>query len=254
MIALLSPAKTLDESPVQGLSTTQTRMQDKSMLLIKKLRPMSVGAVQELMSISEKLAVLNVNRFKAYSDTFSDENAKAAVLMFKGDVYTGLEASDFSEKEMAFAQGHVRILSGLYGLLRPLDLMQAYRLEMGSKLKIGSYKNLYNFWGDTITKLINDDLNNTEGNTVVNLASKEYFKAVNEDKLDGKLINIHFKEDRKGQLKVISFNAKKARGKMTQLIVKERVTNAQELKSLVANDYIFNTSLSTDKDWLFVKE
>ncbi len=254
MIALLSPAKTLDETPVQGLATTQVRMQDKSMLLIKKLRRMSVGSVQELMKISEKLAILNAARFKSYSESFTNDNAKAAILMFKGDVYTGLEAGSFSKQEMAFAQDHIRILSGLYGVLRPLDLIQPYRLEMGSKLKQGRNKNLYHFWGDTITELINDDLASTEGNTVINLASKEYFSAVNQDKLQGELINIHFKENRKGQLKVISFNAKKARGKMAQLIVKENITDAPLLKTLVADDYVFNPALSGNNDWLFVKE
>lgn len=253
MIALLSPAKTLDETPVHGIQTTQPRLQDKSMQLIKKLRRKSVGSIQELMGVSEKLAKLNTQRYKAYQETFTEANAKPAALMFKGDVYLGLEASSFSMEELDFAQGHIRILSGLYGLLRPLDLMQPYRLEMGSKLQQGRHKNLYSFWGDRITDLINEDLAESKGETVINLASKEYFHAVNEEKLAGDLINIHFKEDRGGQLKVISFNAKKARGKMAQLMVKERVTKAEELKNLVVDDYIFNPTLSSANDWLFVK-
>ena len=253
MIALLSPAKTLDETPVNGMPTTQTRLQDKSLQLIKKLRRNSVGSIQELMGVSEKLAKLNTQRYKAYQETFTNENAKAAALMFKGDVYLGLEAATFSEQEMTFAQDHIRILSGLYGLLRPLDLIQPYRLEMGSKLQQGRHKNLYSFWGDQITNLINEDLEKTDGNAIINLASQEYFHAVKKDQLAGELINIHFKEDRNGVLKVISFNAKKARGKMAQLIVKEHITKTNNLQELVVDDYVFNAALSNKGDWFFVK-
>lgn len=253
MIVLLSPAKTLDETPVHGIAHTEPRLQPQSVKLIKNLRRKSIAALQELMHISEKLAVLNKERYKTYSETFTVENAKPAALMFKGDVYTGLEAETFNEAEMAFAQDHLRILSGLYGLLRPLDLIQPYRLEMGTALKTGRTKNLYAFWGDQITELVNQDLAEAEGNTIVNLASQEYFQSVKPEQLNGRLINVHFKEDRDGKLKVISFNAKKARGKMAQLIVKERVTEAEAIKELVADDYVFRADLSTESDWLFVK-
>ena len=173
--------------------------------------------------------------------------------MFKGDVYTGLEAESFSEAEMSFAQEHIRILSGLYGLLRPLDLIQPYRLEMGTSLKTGRNKNLYAFWGDQITKLVNEDLAKATGDTVINLASQEYFQSVKPEQLNGRLINVHFKEDRDGKLKVISFNAKKARGKMAQLIVKEGVVEAEAIKELVADDYVYRDDLSTETDWMFVK-
>jgi len=253
MIALLSPAKTLDESPVSGLAVTETRLQNMSLQLIKKLRHKSVTSIQELMHVSEKLAILNKDRYKSYEEVFTSENAKPAALMFKGDVYTGLDAGSFSEQEMNFAQDHLRILSGLYGLLRPLDLIQPYRLEMGSKLQIAKHKNLYSFWGDKITTLLNEDLAKSKGNAVINLASQEYFHAIKTDKLDGEVINIHFKEDRAGVLKVISFNAKKARGKMAQLLIKEQLIEPQELKSLIADDYVFNAELSSANDWLFVK-
>ena len=253
MIALLSPAKTLDESPVSGFPSTQTRLQDKSLQLIKKLRRKSIGSIQELMSVSEKLATLNKTRYKTYEEVFTTENAKPAALMFKGDVYTGLEAASFSEQEMSFAQSHLRILSGLYGLLRPLDLIQPYRLEMGSKLQVAKHKNLYSFWGDDITNLINEDLAASQGDTIINLASQEYFHSIKIDKLKGEVINVHFKEDRGGKLKVISFNAKKARGKMAQLFIKEQLTEAEELKTLVADDYVFNSALSTSNDWVFIK-
>ncbi|WP_020536371.1 peroxide stress protein YaaA [Lewinella cohaerens] len=253
MIILLSPAKTLDETPVHGIPHTEPRLLPQSAQLIKNLRRKSVADLQGLMKISEKLAVLNKGRYKTYSETFTEENAKPAALMFKGDVYTGLEANSFTDKELAFAQEHIRILSGLYGLLRPLDLIQPYRLEMGTSLKLGRKKNLYEFWGDKITELVQQDLDKATGDTVLNLASQEYFQSVKTDKLKGRLINIHFKEDRDGKLKVISFNAKKARGKMAQLIVKEQITEAEQIKELVADDYIYQKEGSTDSDWLFVK-
>lgn len=253
MIVLLSPAKTLDETPVHGMHTTQARLLPQSAQLIRKLRKQSVAGLQELMGISEKLAVLNKNRYKAYTESFTEENAKPAALMFKGDVYTGLEAETFSDKEMAFAQKQIRILSGLYGLLRPLDLIQPYRLEMGTSLQQGRHKNLYAFWGDRITALINEDLQANGGDTVVNLASQEYFHSVNTDKLGAPVLNIHFKEDRNGKLKVISFNAKKARGKMAQLIVKEGLSAPEGMKQLVVNDYLYNDELSTENDWVFTK-
>ena len=253
MIVLLSPAKTLDETPVHGIPHTEPRLLPQSAKLIRKLRRQSIADLQELMHISEKLAVLNKERYKTYSETFTEENAKPAALMFKGDVYTGLEAESFSEDEMSFAQEHIRILSGLYGLLRPLDLIQPYRLEMGTSLKTGRNKNLYAFWGDQITKLVNEDLAKATGDTVINLASQEYFQSVKPEQLNGRLINVHFKEDRDGKLKVISFNAKKARGKMAQLIVKEGVVEAEAIKELVADDYVYRDDLSTETDWMFVK-
>lgn len=253
MIILLSPAKTLDETPVHGIQPTAPRLLPQSGQLIKKLRRQSIANLQGLMKISEKLAKLNKQRYLAYSETFTEDNAKPAALMFKGDVYLGLEAATFAEEDMAFAQEHLRILSGLYGLLRPLDLIQPYRLEMGTSLKLGRKKNLYDFWGDQITQLVQQDLDQSGTDTVLNLASQEYFQAIKTDKLKGRLINVHFKEDRDGTLKVISFNAKKARGKMAQLIVKERITQPADLKELVADDYVYQADGSTDSDWLFVK-
>jgi cytoplasmic iron level regulating protein YaaA (DUF328/UPF0246 family) len=253
MIILLSPAKTLDETPVHGMQTTQARLLPQSAQLIRKLRKQSVASLQELMGISEKLAILNKERYKAYSESFTEENAKPAALMFKGDVYTGLEAETFSESEMALAQKQIRILSGLYGLLRPLDLIQPYRLEMGTSLQQGRHKNLYAFWGEQITQLINEDLKANGSDTVVNLASQEYFHAVRADKLAARVLNIHFKEERDGKLKVISFNAKKARGKMAQLIIKESLTSPEGMQQLVVDDYVFNADLSSEKEWLFVK-
>ena len=240
MIVLLSPAKTLDENP-SGLGTyTAPRLLKDSSKLVKILKKKSAEDIKQLMKVSDKIANLNVARYRQFSTPFTTENAKQSVLTFKGDVYQGLEAATFDEKDHEFAQAHLRILSGLYGILRPMDLMQPYRLEMGTKLKNGRFKNLYEFWGNRITKLINEDLAATEGETIINLASKEYFHAVKTKELKGQLINIHFKEKRGEAYKVIAFNAKKARGAMSKQIVKYKITNPAHLKSLEVNGYIFD--------------
>jgi hypothetical protein len=205
------------------------------------------------MSVSDAIAELNVQRFQEYERPFGFDNAKQAVLAFDGDVYTGMQAETFTEEDHDFAQEHLRILSGLYGLLRPLDLMRPYRLEMGTKLRTGRRKNLYEFWGDKITELINADLAETKGDVVLNLASQEYFKSVNKQKLGGRLVTAHFKENRNGQLKVISFNAKKARGAMAGLVIKHRITDPEELKELTPEGYHYSPEHSGADEMVFVK-
>ena len=253
MIVLLSPAKTLDftENGMENFSTP--RMLEDANKLVKVLRKKSVRAIKDLMKVSDNIANLNVQRYQEFSTPFTPENARQSVLAFKGDVYTGLQADTFDEADLAFAQQHIRILSGLYGLLRPLDLMQAYRLEMGTKLKQGRYKDLYHFWGDRITDLINEDLALSGNDTLINLASKEYFSSVNTKKIKGKLIHVHFKEMRGDKLKVIAFNAKKARGAMAHHIVKCRISNPELIKELTVNDYQFNASYSDAENFTFVK-
>ena len=166
-------------------------------------------------------------------------------------MYTGLEADTFTAPEMNFAQKHIRILSGLYGALRPLDLMQAYRLEMGTSLKVGKHKNLYDFWGDQITNLINEDLAESKSKIILNLASNEYFHAIKKDKVAGEIVNVHFKEKRNGQYKIISFNAKKARGRMAHLIVKNKIKTVKELESLEVNGYCYNKKFSEPGNLMF---
>jgi len=251
MITLLSPAKTLDLDPVETEVHSLPRLMEDTETLVAVLKKKSARQLKNLMKVSDNIAALNVERFQSFATPFTPDNAKPAALAFKGDVYLGLEAETFSSEDMEFAQSHVRILSGLYGVLKPLDLMQAYRLEMGTPLKKGRKKNLYEFWDRRITDLINEDLNESGGDTIINLASKEYFHAIKPALLQGRLINIHFRENRNGQYKVISFNAKKARGRMAHLIVKEKVTLAEDLKELVANDYCYNESMSTETDWIF---
>lgn len=253
MIILLSPAKTLDFSPIELKKHTQPAFLPQSKKLVGIMKKQSSSDLQKIMKVSEKIANLNVDRYKTFKTPFTSDNAKQALFAFKGDVYTGLEATSFSESEIEFAQKHVRILSGLYGLLKPLDLMQPYRLEMGTKMQFNGSKNLYHFWDKTITKQINKDLESEGSEVVLNLASNEYFHAVKKDTLSGNVINVHFKENRDGVLKVISFTAKKARGAMTNLIVKEGITSPEKLKELVVMDYIFDESLSNEENLYFIK-
>ncbi|MEM8583741.1 MAG: peroxide stress protein YaaA [Bacteroidota bacterium] len=252
MIALLSPAKTLDFSAVDTAST-QARMLDQAESLVKKLKRRSVADLQELMSISEDLAKLNKQRYKDFELPFTATNAKPAILAFKGDVYQGLEAETMTEADIDFAQDHLRILSGLYGILRPRDLMQAYRLEMGTKLANRKGKDLYAFWGDQITDVLNEDLRRSGAKLLLNLASKEYFESLNIEKLATPVLDIDFREDRDGKLKFITYNAKKARGRMARLMIEERITKAEDLKGLDVDGYVYHPDHSTESKWLFVK-
>ena len=251
MIILLSPAKTLDYSPTEIKDFNQPRFQEDTQRIVGQLKKKSARSLKKLMSISDKLAETNAERYQKFSEEFSTKNAKQAALAFKGDVYLGLEAETFVGKDFEFADEHLRILSGLYGLLRPLDLMQPYRLEMGTRLRIGRKKNLYEFWGNKITDLINEDLENSNSNFLLNLASKEYFKSVNPKKIIKPIINIHFREFRNGKYAMISFNAKKARGKMAQLIIKDQIQDVEMIKSLEVNGYLYNETMSQDGEWFF---
>ena len=253
MILLLSPAKTLDTDPSKVKEFTKPRLLKQSQQLVDVLKQKSIADIQELMSVSEKIANLNVERYQEYKTPFSLKNAKQAVLLFKGDVYQGLDAATFDEVDLNFAQEHVRILSGLYGILRPLDLMQAYRLEMGTRLKNGSYKNLYEFWDKEITTILNKDIKASGNDLVLNLASKEYFKAIQAKLLKGKVVNVHFREERNGKYKVIAFNAKKARGAMANQIVKYKINEVAPLKDLVINDYVYQEEMSEEGELVFVK-
>jgi len=253
MIVLLSPAKTLDYSPSEVDTYTEPRLLDRSSQLVEVLQKKTVKSLKSLMKVSDQIATLNAERFATFSIPFLTNSTKQAILAFKGDVYLGLEADKMEEEDLDFAQKHIRILSGLYGLLRPMDLMHPYRLEMGTPLKVKRKKNLYEFWGDEITDLINQDLKQSGSSYIVNLASQEYFHAVNQQALKGQLLTVHFKENRNGVLKVISFNAKKARGAMARQIVLGRITQPEELKELEIEGYVFSPSHSTDDNYLFVK-
>ena len=255
MLVLISPAKTLDfDSKPQTSKFTQCEFLDESQRLINELRKLNGSDVSTLMKISAQLGELNSERYKLWQTPFSLDNAKQALLAFKGDVYTGLAVEKFSSKDLQFAQQHLRILSGLYGLLRPLDLIQAYRLEMGTKFVNPKGKNLYNFWGDQLTDAINQQLSKQTDEVVLNLASNEYFKAVKTKNLQGRVITPIFKDLKNGQYKIISFYAKKARGMMAAYIIKNRLLDAQQVQGFDSGGYQFQASLSTDDNWVFTRE
>jgi cytoplasmic iron level regulating protein YaaA (DUF328/UPF0246 family) len=255
MLALLSPAKSLDfETPATTKQFSQSEFLNDSEALIEELRELTPPDIEAMMKISPKLADLNFGRFLNWQLPFDSENAKQAVLAFTGDVYQGLDANSLSAKELKFAQKHLRILSGLYGLLKPLDLIQPYRLEMGTKFANSRGSNLYQFWGDSITEKLNDQLAKEKTPTVINLASNEYFKAVKPKLLNAEVITPVFKDQKNGQYKIISFYAKKARGLMAAYMIKNGITEAKDLKKFNSDGYYFSKELSNDKEWVFLRD
>ena len=252
MLMLLSPAKTLDyETPATTNSFSIPDYLGKSSELVEVLKQKSFLDLMELMQVSQNIAELNVERFNQWKLPFSTENAKQAVLAFKGDVYMGLDAPGLSENRLTYTQSHLRILSGLYGLLRPLDLMQPYRLEMGLKLTTKKSENLYQFWGEKITDALNVLLAKQDEPVLINLASNEYFKSVQKKNLDGRLITPEFKDWKNGKYKMISFFAKKARGLMVRYAIDHNIQKAEVLQNFDYDGYHFNLELSQADKWVF---
>ncbi|MBI6527810.1 peroxide stress protein YaaA [Proteus vulgaris] len=252
MLITISPAKTLDfESPLATTHFTQPELLKYSQQLIEECRKLSSSDIASLMKISDKLAGLNAARFGEWQPNFTPENARQAILAFKGDVYTGMQAELFSEDDFQFAQQHLRMLSGLYGVLRPLDLMQPYRLEMGIKLKNKKGSDLYQFWGNTITDTLNKAIEEQGDNVLINLASDEYFKSVNSKKLNAEIIKPVFLDEKNGKYKVISFYAKKARGLMSRFIIQEKLTDKIQLKEFDLEGYQFNSAESEGNTLVF---
>lgn len=254
MIIVISPAKTLDfETPPITPEHTQPGFLDDSAELIDALRKLEPDQIGQLMSISPKLALLNSNRYFAWKRPFTLENARQAILAFKGDVYTGLDAATMTAAELAFAQDHLRILSGLYGVLRPLDLMQPYRLEMGTSFKNPRGNNLYEFWGDRITQSLNQDLQKQSDGILINLASNEYFQSIRTNKLEARIITPVFKDEKNGIYKIISFFAKKARGMMSRYIIRNKLTNPEDIKNFDVAGYRFSKADSGQNEWIFTR-
>ncbi|WP_111873196.1 peroxide stress protein YaaA [Aeromonas bivalvium] len=252
MLIVVSPAKTLDfESPLATARFTQPELLDHSARLIERARQLSPAQIASLMKISDKLSGLNAARFAEWQPDFSPANARQAILAFKGDVYTGLAAEDFEEGDFDFAQAHLRMLSGLYGVLRPLDLMMAYRLEMGIRLDNERGKDLYQFWGDIITEQLNHALAAQGDDVLINLASDEYFKSVRPKALKGRIVTPVFKDEKNGQFKIISFYAKKARGMMARYIIKHRLTRVEQLTGFDSGGYRFVAEESGDGTLMF---
>ncbi|OAN14141.1 hypothetical protein A3K86_11165 [Photobacterium jeanii] len=255
MLIVVSPAKTLDyESPLATSTHTQPTLTAHSAELIEVCRELTPADIGSLMKVSDKIAGLNAARFAEWQPEFTTENSRQAVLAFKGDVYTGLEAETLSDDDFAWAQDHLRMLSGLYGLLRPLDLMQPYRLEMGTKLANPRGTNLYQFWGNIITDELNSALAAQGDDVLVNLASNEYFKAVKPKTLQAKVITPVFKDCKNGTYKVISFYAKKARGMMARYIIDNRVDSVEALKQFDVAGYYFVEAESTATELVFKRE
>ncbi|MBB5659545.1 hypothetical protein FHS65_000263 [Brevundimonas halotolerans] len=249
---ILSPAKRLDFSdPATDVPATAHRMTDDVRSLSVTARRQTQADLRRLMGISADLAKLNQVRFKAF-DPDSEDGLQAA-LAFAGDVYQGLDARSLAADDLGWAQDHLRILSGLYGLLRPLDRIQPYRLEMGTRLKTRRGSSLYDFWGDRISKALNADAEGHADPTLVNLASQEYFGAVDAKALKLPVVNIHFREEKDGESRIISFFAKKARGTMARYAIENRIDRAEDLKAFDRDGYGFQASPSTENDWIFTR-
>ncbi len=252
MIITLSPSKGQDFESVAPTSTfTQPQQLDQSQILIDAIKPYDTDAIRDLMRVSEKIASLNVARFGSFQTPFTLKNAKQALYAFKGDVYKAFTLENYSEKEIQFAQAHVRVLSGLYGYLRPLDLIQAYRLEMKTKLVNPRGKDLYQFWGERITELLNEDLLKQTDPVLVNLASKEYFKSLKPKQLKGDLININFKETKDGETRIIAIFAKRARGLMANWVIQNKVEQRKQLNEFDLENYRFDAALSDNTQLTF---
>jgi uncharacterized protein len=252
MLIVLSPAKTLNLEPtaIAAKHTVPDFIED-SAELIETLRAYSPEQLASLMHISDPLAALNFGRFTAWSPIFTAKNAKPAILTFDGDVYTGLNAGTLNRAQLGYTQSHVRILSGLYGVLRPLDLMQPYRLEMGTRLPNQRGKNLYAFWGAAITNALTRAMKEHKHAVLVNLASEEYFKAVNPSLLGAPVITPVFEDWKNGKYRVISFYAKRARGLMARFATINNIRQAEKLKAFAADGYALDTNVSTESNWVF---
>lgn len=252
MITILSPAKTLDfDTTYSDIPVNIPEHLDDSAKIMNKLKKLSKKKIALLMNLSKDLVELNAQRYQEWNTEFSVENSRPALLTFNGEVYRGVDAKSFSESELTFAQDHLRLLSGLHGLLKPLDSIQPYRLEMGTSISIGRKKNLYQFWRERVTESLNEAMEASDSDTLVNLASNEYSKAVNFDKINGKVITPVFKDLKNGEYKVVMTWAKSARGKMAGFIVRNKITDPQDL--IRFDEYQYSEPMSTDSEWVFVR-
>jgi len=251
---LISPAKSLDmQASYPAIETTGIRFLEETQLLIEQLQELTPEEIQKLMGISEKLGALNYQRFQDWIASDAKEQCPA-LFAFKGDVYQGIAADDFQPDDIVYAQKNLRILSGLYGLLRPLDSMQAYRLEMGTKFNNTLGANLYAFWASKITGLVNQDMSENQSSELINLASNEYFKAIKTKELNSTVITPIFKDYKNGKYKIISFYAKKARGMMVAFAVKNKLEKAEQLKNFNTAGYYFSMEESNETEWVFLRD
>ncbi|MGE4289278.1 MAG: peroxide stress protein YaaA [Salinivirgaceae bacterium] len=255
MLILLSPAKTLDFDNARIIEQkSYPEFPEQAAELVSVLKNFDTKALMELMKISPKLASLNVERFKTWQHLPNERTMRQAICVFSGDVYTGLQVADWNDANFEFSQEHIRILSGLYGMLRPLDYISPYRLEMGTKLHTKRGENLYQFWNNTLTSSVQKQLYAQGDNILLNLASNEYFKAIQTKKLNARIISPQFKDAKNGQYKLISFFAKKARGMMARYVVKNQITEPEKLKEFTDGGYYFNDRLSKGDQWVFTRD
>jgi len=249
MLAIISPSKTQDFSSCSVTTFSKARQLIQSQELIDVLKNKTQVQISKLMTLSDKLSKLNFDRFQAFKTPFSLDNAKQALLAFKGDVYNGIDAPSLSLEDLKFAQNNVRMISGLYGVLRPLDLIQPYRLEMGTKLSNKNGSNLYDYWGSKISKVLNGD----EKDLIINLASNEYFKSIDKKVLKAQILDIVFKEKKNDTYKVIGIYAKRARGLMVNYIIRNRITDPKALKNFSDEGYHYDEALSSDSSWVYIR-
>ncbi|MDF1823886.1 MAG: peroxide stress protein YaaA [Verrucomicrobiales bacterium] len=255
MLAVISPAKTLDfKTPLRSHRPSKPQFLTEADELIQVLRRKTRPQLQELMKLSEKLADLNYHRYQDWDASPTEDTARAAIYAFRGDVYTGFELDDYASDDLRYAQKHLRILSGLYGILRPLDLIQPYRLEMGTKLKTKKGNTLYDYWGEQLTGGLKKAIKQSETNVLVNLASTEYFKAVVPDKLEAEVITPQFKQLKNGTYKFLSFYGKKARGMMSDFMIRERINTPEGLKEFNREGYSYDVKLSEGNNWVFTRD
>lgn len=252
MLAIISPSKNLNANPLHITDEYSIPVFLKeSNMLIEKLRTFNPKKLQKMMGINSKLAALNFERFHNWTGSVSPSDAHRAILMFNGEVFNGLQAKTLPKNDLDYSQDKIRILSGLYGLLRPLDLVEPYRLEMGTQMNINRKKGLYKFWGNNLTDNLNSELSGHKEKVLVNLASDEYFNAINPKKVDARIIKCQFKEERNGKLQFVTIFGKKARGLMVRFMIENRVEHPEELKTFDAEGYYFNSSYSTEDYWMF---
>ncbi len=255
MIVLLSPSKTMNfEDNFQFDKATQPEFLDDALKLVDRMRNYSPEDLGKLLAINDKLAKLNFDRYQSFKTPFKQDNARQAILAYRGDVYDGIAISSYSKADFEFAQEQVRILSGLYGILRPLDLIQPYRLEMSTPLTNERGDNLYQFWGEKLTQNVNEDIQHHETKYVINLASNEYFKALDPEQLKANLITPVFKDNKNGKYKTIAIYAKKARGYMTDYIIRNGIKDPEALKGFDRDGYLYNEHLSTTTEWVFTRD
>ena len=254
MIIILSPAKSLyDHSPVQFEKFTEPEFMAEAEKVVSVMKKKKPAQLATLMDISPKLATLNFHRYQNWTSPLTSENKWQAVLMYNGDVYQGMKAETFSPAEFEIAQQKLRILSAVYGLLKPLDLIQPYRLEMGTNISVSRKKNLYEFWKVKITAKLNQQLAQTDQNILINLASNEYFSTVDTKKLKARIITPSFKEQKDSKYQMVSFYAKRARGLMSRFIIQNNITNTEEIKAFDLEGYYFNNQLSKENNWVFTR-